>query len=83
MSKQLGGILGRATRATPAEPVRIAVALSQSVQKREELLHARVPASVKHDVARRAFERGQTVRTFLLECLNGNGVTVTTDQLKD
>lgn len=83
MSKQLEGILGRATRATPVEPVRIAVASPEPVQEREELLQARVPASVKRDVARLSFERGQTVRAFLLECLKENGVPVTADQLKD
>lgn len=83
MSKQLEGILGRATRATPAEPVRVVVAPPQTVLEREELLQARVPASIKRDVARLAFERGQTVRAFLLESLRGSGVSVTDDQLND
>lgn len=83
MSKQLEGILGRATRATPAEPLRTVAAASQPVQEREELLQARVPASIKREVARLAFERGQTVRAFLLESLQASGVSVTDDQLKD
>lgn len=83
MSKQLEGILGRATRATPVEAPKFVVAPPQSVLEREELLQARIPASIKRAVARLAFERGQTVRAFLLECLRSSGVPVMDDQLRD
>lgn len=83
MSKQLEGILGRATRATPVEAAKLVVAAPQRLLDREELLQARIPSSVKRAVAKLAFERGQTVRAFLLECLRSSGVPVTDDQLRD
>ncbi len=82
-SKQLEGILGRATRATPPDAPKLVVAPPQPAQEREELLQARIPANIKREVARIAFERGKTVRTLLLESLRLNGVAVSEDQLKD
>jgi hypothetical protein len=84
-SKQLEGILGRATRATPTQPPKASAAspLAQRhpIQEREELLQARIPAGVKKDVLRIAFECGQTLRALLLESLRMNGVSVSDDQL--
>lgn len=83
MSKQLEGILNRATRATPMDAPKLAVVPVQAPQEPEELLQARIPRGIKRQVAQLAFERGQTVRTFLLESLSRNGVSVSLDQLKD
>lgn len=82
-SKQLEGILGRATRATPSDGGKLGVVTTKPAIEKEELLQARIPVNIKRDVARMAFERGQTVRAFLLESLSKNGVLVNDDQLRD
>ncbi|WP_296202086.1 hypothetical protein [uncultured Hyphomicrobium sp.] len=83
MSKQLEGILGRATRATPAEVAKPNVVPPQAPQEVEALLQARIPAGVKTQVLKRALEEGVTVRTFLLRALKTAGIDVAGDQLKD
>jgi hypothetical protein len=84
MSKQLEGILGRATRATASE-----VTLPKPVvvmrPEPEALLQARVPASVVDDLKLMAAQRknGWTVRRILLEALQAYGVKVPEGELRD
>ena len=77
MSKQLEGILGRATRATAPDAAPRVVALV-TPQELEALLQARVPASVVDAVKLLAAQNksGWTVRRVLLEALKGYGIDV-------
>ncbi|MEQ1714744.1 MAG: hypothetical protein ABL907_01950 [Hyphomicrobium sp.] len=84
MSKQLEGILGRATRATAPEMAPRVVPLVKSLEP-EALLQARVPASVVDAVKLLAAQNksGWTVRRVLLEALKGYGIAVPEDALCD
>lgn len=85
MSKQLEGILGRATRATVSEPTARPVAAASSAREPEALLQARVPASVVDAVKLMAAQKkaGWTVRRVLLEALQAYGVAVPVGELCD
>lgn len=84
MSKQLEGILGRATRATASELAPRVVPLVKALEP-EALLQARVPASVVDAVKLLAAQNksGWTVRRVLLEALKGYGIAVPDDALCD
>lgn len=84
MSKQLEGILGRATRATAPEMTPRVVAVARPSEP-EALLQARVPASVVDDVKLLAAQNkgGWTVRRVLLEALKAYGVAVPDTELCD
>ena len=84
MSKQLEGILGRATRATAPETLPRVVPIAKE-QEPEALLQARVPASVVDAVKLLAAQNkgGWTVRRVLLEALKNYGVTVPEGELCD
>ncbi len=83
MSKQLEGILGRATRATAPDLVtRVAPFVAAEP---EALLQARVPASVVDAVKLLAAQNkgGWTVPRVLLEALKAYGVAVPDGELCD
>jgi hypothetical protein len=84
MSKQLEGILGRATRATAPEVAPRVMSLVKP-QELEALLQARVPVSVVDAVKLLAAQNksGWTVRRVLLEALKGYGISVPDDALCD
>lgn len=84
MSKQLEGILGRATRATAPEAVPRVVSSAKPLEP-EALLQARVPVSVVDAVKLLAAQNksGWTVRRVLLEALKGYGIAVPDDALCD
>ena len=84
MSKQLEGILGRATRATATELTPRVVPMVRT-QEPEALLQARVPACVVDAVKLLAAQNkgGWTVRRVLLEALKGYGLPVPEDELCD
>ena len=84
MSKQLEGILGRATRATAPEIVARIVPMVPSVEP-EALLQARVPARVVDAVKLLAAQNkgGWTVRRVLLEALKSYGLSVPESELCD
>ncbi len=84
MSKQLEGILGRATRATASETTPRVAPLVKAFEP-EALLQARVPASVVDAVKLLAAQNksGWTVRRVLLEALKGYGIAVPDDALCD
>jgi hypothetical protein len=84
MSKQLDGILGRATRATAPEPTMRVVPMARLLEP-EALLQARVPASVVDAVKLLAAQNkgGWTVRRVLLEALKCYGIAVPEDALCD
>lgn len=82
-SKQLEGILGRATRATPVESPKLVMVTPEAPYEREKLLQARIPASIKRQVMDRAHVEGVTVRTLLLQCLAREGIAVPSDELRD
>jgi uroporphyrinogen-III synthase len=82
MSKQLDGILGRATRATASE-IAPRVALMPASSEPDALLQARVPASVVDAVKLLAAQNksGWTVRRVLLEALKAYGISVPEEAL--
>jgi hypothetical protein len=83
MSKQLDGILGRATRATVEAP---ALKVVEVVPREPEaLLQAKVPASVVDAVRLLAAKNkgGWTVRRVLLEALKAYGIDVPEGELCD
>jgi hypothetical protein len=84
MSKQLDGILGRATRATAPELI-VRVVPLVAPSEPEALLQARVPASVVDAVKLLAAQNkgGWTVRRVLLEALKAYGVAVPEADLCD
>jgi hypothetical protein len=84
MSKQLEGILGRATRATAPELAPRIVPMMKP-EGPEALLQARVPASVVDAVKLLAAQNksGWTVRRVLLEALKGYGINVPEEALCD
>ena len=85
MSKQLDGILGRATRATVPELAVVAKPERARSVEPEALLQARVPASVVDAVKLLAAQKkaGWTVRRVLLEALKAYGVAVPEQELCD
>jgi len=85
MSKQLEGILGRATRATAPELVRPVAIASARHSEPEALLQAKVPASVVDAVRLLAAQKrsGWTVRRVLLEALKAYGIEVGDAELCD
>ncbi len=85
MSKQLDGILGRATRATVSEAAPRTMVVQPEQREPEALLQARVPASVVDAVRLLAAEKkaGWTVRRVLLEALKAYGVAVPEAELCD
>lgn len=84
MSKQLDGILGRATRATAPEvlPPKI---VRPEIREPEVPLQAMVPASIVDAVRLLAAQKGAgwTQRRVLLEALKSYGVPVPEDALRD
>ncbi|MEQ1710159.1 MAG: hypothetical protein ABL908_02035 [Hyphomicrobium sp.] len=84
MSKQLEGILGRATRATAPDLAPRVVPILRP-EEPEALLQARVPASVVDAVKLLAAQNkgGWTVRRVLLEALKAYGVAVPEGELCD
>ncbi|MEQ1696149.1 MAG: hypothetical protein ABL901_09965 [Hyphomicrobiaceae bacterium] len=86
MSKQLENILGRATRATPAEvsvlPTRPVVVAA--VAEPEEFIQAQVPASVAEQLrARIGTKKGRTLRLVLLEVFREAGIVIPDDAMCD
>lgn len=84
MSKQLDGILGRATRATAPEAV--APKPVHSPPREPDMpLQAMVPASIVDAVRLLAAQKGAgwTQRRVLLEALKAYGVPVPDDALRD
>lgn len=83
MSKQLDGILGRATRATAEAPTLKVVEVVS--REPEALLQAKVPASVVDAVRLLAAKNkgGWTVRRVLLEALKAYGIEVPEGELCD